>query len=189
MTITTTDTKAQLLSEAERLVRTRGYAAFSYADLSERVGIRKASIHHHFPTKENLGTAVIDAYLERFVAALDELANEPLGTKAKLVAYGNFFCDSLRDGLMPLCGALASDVAYLPPSMQQRVEEFFQIHLDWLERILAEGMTKKELATKATAKHTALLLLSTLQGASVVARALNDPTIINLTFRQALESL
>ena len=60
------DTKSALLAEAEVLIRTQGYAAFSYADLSERVGIRKASIHHHFPTKELLGAALIDAYLERF---------------------------------------------------------------------------------------------------------------------------
>lgn len=61
------DTKSALLAEAETLVRTVGYTAFSYADLSERVGIRKASIHHHFPTKEALGNALIDSYLARFV--------------------------------------------------------------------------------------------------------------------------
>src|SRR6476469_3227193 len=60
------DTRAQLLSEAESLIRTRGYAAFSYADLAEKVGIRKASIHHHFPTKEILGATLIDEYLARF---------------------------------------------------------------------------------------------------------------------------
>lgn len=113
----TTQTQAALLKEAEVLVRTRGYAAFSYADLSEKVGIRKASIHHHFLTKEALGTALIDEYQERFAAELDALGARKLDTAAKLNAYGEFFAGGLRDGLMPLCGALASDAAYLPKSM------------------------------------------------------------------------
>jgi AcrR family transcriptional regulator len=62
----TPDTRERLLRETETLLRTCGYAACSYADLSERVGIRKASIHHHFRTKEDLGAALIDSYLVKF---------------------------------------------------------------------------------------------------------------------------
>ncbi|HIE19064.1 TPA: TetR/AcrR family transcriptional regulator, partial [Candidatus Bathyarchaeota archaeon] len=35
-----------------------GYGGFSYSDLSKALGITKASIHHHFPSKEELGLAV-----------------------------------------------------------------------------------------------------------------------------------
>ena len=163
------DTKSALLSEAETLIRTVGYAAFSYADLSERVGIRKASIHHHFPTKEALGAAVIDAYLERFVAELDLLAKRSASSKRKLVAYGGFFAASLQDGQMPLCGALAADAAYLPTSMRQRVRKFFELHLAWLEKILAEGIAAGDINKGQSAKVFARVLLSTLQGASIVA--------------------
>ncbi|MXD47054.1 helix-turn-helix transcriptional regulator, partial [Escherichia coli] len=41
----TTMTRERLLSEAEHLMREKGYSAFSYADLSKIVGITKASIH------------------------------------------------------------------------------------------------------------------------------------------------
>ena len=139
----TTDTKTLLLREAETFLRTHGYAAFSYADLSKRVGIRKASIHHHFHTKEDLGVAVIDTYLERFREDLDALADKPIDAAAKLAGYGDFFASSLRDGMMPLCGALAADASELPVSMQKRVNKFFQLHLDWLHAIIAEGVRKK----------------------------------------------
>lgn len=185
----TSDTKAALLAEAEMLMRTQGYAAFSYADLSERVGIRKASIHHHFPTKELLGTALIDAYLERFVTELKQLAERPIDSKSKLLAYGEFFAAGLRDGQMPLCGALAADAAELPRSMQQRVRKFFKIHLDWLEEILQEGMARHEISSRVPASRSALLLLSTLQGASLVAWALKDPTVIKPALKQAVDGL
>jgi len=183
------DTKSQLLSEAEALVRTVGFAAFSYGDLAERVGIRKASIHYHFPTKEILGTALVTGYLERFVADLDSLAEKPLDTKSKLLAYGEFFVAGLKDGLMPLCGALAADSAGLPVSMQQLVKKFFKLHLDWLERILRDGQARRELRADLKPGPSAQFLLSTLQGASLVAWALKDPTVIRPVFKQALETL
>lgn len=181
------DTKSALLAEAETLIRTMGYAAFSYADLSERVGIRKASIHHHFPTKEALGAAVIDTYLERFITELDDLAARSIDTKRKLLAYGDFFAASLKDGQLPLCGALAADAAHLPQSMQRRVKKFFEIHLAWLEKVVAAGMAAGEIKSTEAPKKYALQLLSTLQGASVVAWALKDPAVIKPAFRQALE--
>lgn len=183
------DTKSALLSEAETLIRTLGYAAFSYADLSERVGIRKASIHHHFPTKEALGTAVIDAYLEHFVVELDALAARSIPAERKLLAYGNFFSASLQDGQMPLCGALAADAAYLPASMQKRVKKFFKLHLAWLETVLAVGIAAGEINGGQSPKTHALLLLSTLQGASIVAWALKDPSLVKPAYQQAIRRL
>lgn len=182
------DTKSVLLAEAELLIRTQGYAAFSYANLSDRVGIRKASIHHHFPTKETLGTALIDSYLERFEGELRSLAERRISAKGKLLAYSDFFSVGLHDGLMPLCGALAADAAELPPSMQLRVKKFFNIHLDWLGEILSQGVVSGEFQTGLNTKRSATLLLSALQGSSLVAWALSDPSVIRPAARQVIES-
>ena len=69
-----TDTKTALLDSAERAARTRGFDGFSFADLAEDVGIRKASIHHHFPTKAALSVALMQRYytdLEKACADID----------------------------------------------------------------------------------------------------------------------
>lgn len=42
----------------------RGYSAFSYTDISEAIGIRKASIHHYFPTKAGLSVAVPESVIQ-----------------------------------------------------------------------------------------------------------------------------
>ncbi|HRO49049.1 MAG TPA: TetR/AcrR family transcriptional regulator [Hyphomicrobium sp.] len=181
------DTKSTLLAEAEHLVCTVGYAVFSFADLSERVGLRKASIHHHFPTKEALGNALIDSYLERFIAELDALSGRRMETKSRLLAYGDFFAGALSGGQMPLCGALAADAAYLPASMQQRVEKFFKVHLDWLEQELRRGVAKGEVRSDLKVSRAALQILSALQGSSIVAWALKDPSVIRPTLRALLD--
>ncbi len=65
------DRKEQILEVATELVQTRSYSAFSYQDLSDRLGITKASIHYHFRTKEDLGTAVAEKYNTEVRAILD----------------------------------------------------------------------------------------------------------------------
>src|SRR6185369_16920377 len=52
-------TAAQILDAAETLIQTRSYSAFSYQDIADELGIRKASIHYHFATKADLGVAVV----------------------------------------------------------------------------------------------------------------------------------
>ena len=66
-------TAERILDIAERLVQTRGFTNFSYADIAAELGITKASLHYHFPSKAELGQAVIARYGERFAEALSEI--------------------------------------------------------------------------------------------------------------------
>lgn len=182
-------TRELLLKEAETLARTRGYAAFSYADLAQRVGIRKASVHHHFPTKEALGVALVDSYLAKFMPALAAVLEDERSAKARLAVYSGFFVDSLRDGLMPLCAALSAEVAALPQSMQRQASTFFELHLDWLSGVVRDGIADGEFRAGLDVRQTATMLLSVAEGASLVAWALKDSTRIEPAFSQVVDSL
>ena len=85
------DTKTELMVRAEDLVRGRGYSGFSYADLSEAVGIRKASIHHHFPTKELLVATVLRNYTERYATALVRIETHYKDALDRFDAYGRLY--------------------------------------------------------------------------------------------------
>lgn len=183
------ETRDLLLKEAEALMRTRGYAAFSYADLSERVGIRKASIHHHFPSKEALGQALIDSYLENFDAALAAVLAEETSAEARLSRYAGFFVASMADGMMPLCGALSAEAFVLPNSLQSRVHRFFDMHLEWLEKVVGDGIEAGELRAGTAPRRIATLILSTMEGASLVAWAVKDGAVIEPAFRDLYERL
>lgn len=182
-------TRERLLNEAEALIRTRGYAAFSYADLSERVGIRKASIHHHFPTKAELGGALIDGYLTKFESALQTILGEEKSAWKRLHRYADFFIESMSDGMLPLCGALSAEMSVLPKSLQRRVRYFFELHLEWLEGVVRAGVAAKELRGDIDEKPAAMLILSTLEGASLVAWATGDASVIERTARQVFAGL
>lgn len=185
----TAGTREMLLREAETLARTRGYAAFSYADLADRVGIRKASVHYHFPTKEDLGVALVEGYLEKFKAALAAALQDETSAQARLDIYCGFFTGSLSDGLMPLCAALSAEASALPESMQSHVSVFFELHLDWLSRVVRDGIADGAFRAEIDVRQSAVMLLSVLEGASLVAWALKDSTRIEPVFRQAVSSL
>ena len=67
-----TERKTEILDVAEELLLSRGYCAFSYQDIADRLGIRKASLHHHFATKEDLGVALCET--ERLAVDKDRLS-------------------------------------------------------------------------------------------------------------------
>jgi AcrR family transcriptional regulator len=60
--------KSEILDHATRLFGERGYEGTSMGDLAERVGVRKASLFYHFPSKE----ALYEAVMARLVAAVGE---------------------------------------------------------------------------------------------------------------------
>ena len=75
-----TDTHERILNAAERLMVSCGYNAFSYADISAEVGIGKATIHHHFPTKADLAAAVLARYRKNNRSSVEGLfaaVNDP----------------------------------------------------------------------------------------------------------------
>lgn len=182
-------TRDRLLDDAERLVRSRGYAGFSYADLAERVGIRKASIHHHFPTKDALGEALVEDYRQRFRAILAEIADAERDAPARLAAYGRIYVRSVTEGMGCLCGVLASDLALLPEPLQQKVAAFFRDQLAWLETVVREGVARGELRPGGAPDRTASHILGAFQGASFVALALRDVGHLEATIEALLHGL
>jgi len=168
-------TAERILDIAQRLVQSRGFNGFSYADIAEEVGIRKASIHHHFPGKEDLGRRLMERYHEAFVARLGDLEARAADAARRLRGYVRIYADVLRnDDRMCLCGMLAADFHTLPASVQEAVRTFFDANEAWLGRILEEGRKARQLKFSGPAASQARLLLSSLEGAMLVARPYGD---------------
>lgn len=168
------DTRTQLLTEAEAVVRRVGYAGFSYADLAERVGIRKPSIHHHFPAKEDLGAALVEAYTDRFAVALDDIAAASRDAPERLDAYAGLYRAGLQAGQGCLCGVLASELAGLPERVRVGVRRFFELNAGWLAAVIAEGQAAGSVRSDVDARSQAAAVLAGLEGAMLVGRALGS---------------
>src|SRR5947209_5357593 len=89
-------TAERILDIAERLVQTRGFNNFSYADIAAELGITKASLHYHYPGKAELGEALITRYAERFSEALSQIDRDLPDAHGRLEAYARLYADVLH---------------------------------------------------------------------------------------------
>ena len=162
-------TADRILDAAEKLVQVRGFNAFSYADVSKAVGIQKASLHHHFATKTDLGVALVERYRRVFLEALAGIESEEGDAVDRLERYIGLYRTVLRKKRMCMCGMLATDAATLPKTMRESVAEFFSENVDWLARVLDQGRKRKDLRFEGTPAAMATFFVSSLEGAMLVA--------------------
>jgi len=170
------DTREEILDLAEMLIQTRGYSAFSYQDISDALGIRKASIHYYFPSKTDLGIAVVERYVERFGRALAEIAAQT--SVSSMTMLDHYIAPYLefgatRDKVCLSC-ALAGEMMALPVELRTRVDGFFRSHQAWLVEILKRGIRRGEFTLEAPPAKTARLIFGALQGALLVKRTTGD---------------
>jgi len=167
------DTKQKIIEISIPLLRSKGYANFSYSDLEKVIQIRKASIHYHFPSKEDLGREIIEQSIQQTQAHLQQIEDLHDHVIARLKTFAEVFIQSQQEQLLPLCGALAAQMSVLPETLQALTRQYFQLQLHWLEKILLTGMQQQHIAS-GNAAHQARLFFSFLEGISLVTWATSD---------------
>jgi len=167
-------TATRILDVAERLAQVRGFNGFSYADIAAELGITKAALHYHFASKADLGEALIGRYAARFGEALAEIDAGASAAPAKLRSYAGLYVDVLRNQRMCLCGMLAAEYPTLPDAMRASVVSFFDQNEAWLQKVLEQGRGDGSLQFSGSARDTARMIISCLEGAMLVTRPYDD---------------
>jgi TetR/AcrR family transcriptional repressor of nem operon len=183
------NTRSRILDVAERLVQVRGFNGFSYADVAAELGVTKASLHYHFPSKAELGEALIARYAERFAHALAAIDANLTPAPAKLDAYANLYAEVLRQERMCLCGMLAAEYQTLPGPVRNAVVAFLDDNEAWLALVLEHGREDGSLRFSNTAADTARSIVSGLEGAMLVARPYGAVDRFETTAAQLLAGL
>jgi TetR/AcrR family transcriptional repressor of nem operon len=167
----------RILDVAQRLAQSRGYNAFSYADLAEALGIRKASIHYHFPSKADLAHALVARYRKQAAALLAQIDTETTDPVLKLRRYVALDQEIMDDGSrVCLGGMFASDVLSLSDPVRAEVDGFFRDNERWLADVLRQGQRQGSFRISASADEEAQMFVAGLQGAMLIARSRHDPT-------------
>jgi len=174
---------------AERLVQTRGYNGISYADIAIELGVTKASLHYHFPTKADLGIRLISRYEENFLRALASIDASYADAKKKLRQYAHIYETVLEQDRMCLCGMLAAEHATLPSEMRARLSAFFDANEEWLVDVLEAGKSAGTLSFEGSAIAKARMLVGSLEGAMLLARSYGELERFTQVATQLLSAL
>lgn len=176
----TTDTKSALLDAAERAARAQGVDGFSYADLAEAVGIRKPSIHYHFPAKSDLSAALMARYSARLRDVCDGIAHQHETGGARLAAFIDMYRAALEGGKsLCLCVAFSTSRDSLPADVIAQIRAFREMMIAWLRVCFDRAVDDRSIADAAFPAMEAAAALSLLEGAQLAARAEENPALFD----------
>ena len=170
---------AEIAACARSLIALRGYNGFSYADIAETVGIAKASIHHHFPSKAELVRRVVVAYRAEAAAGLAALTTQVPDPADRLQAWTRFWQDCLRERTLPfcICAMLSTEMPTIPDDVGAEVRGHFDDLSQWLAATLADGARTGRFTLHAAPAAEALAFMAAIHGAMISARAYGDAAV------------
>lgn len=170
-------TSDKILDVAQSLIVAGGYNGFSYADISAAIGIRKASIHHHFPAKAELVAVLVDRYTKQAETGLQSLREQAASPADQLQFYVNYWRTCIENASQPfcICAMLASEMQMLPDEVASRVRAHFRNLAAWLTSVLQAGVEQNLFQLDKRPQEHAQMLMASVHGAMLSARALGDP--------------
>ncbi len=186
------DTRTNIMDVAQDLIQRRGVNGMSFQDISDAVKIRKASIHHHFASKQDLVEALLVRYRAEFGVLLTEILDSRAKAKGKLLRYGALFEGTLQAGNQDkscLCGMLAAEVFSLDDGPVRSVKGFMQDNVKFLTKVLKEGKKDGSLAIRGNVEDSASMILAAFEGGLLVARADGGPEQLSAIIRNLVSLL
>jgi TetR/AcrR family transcriptional repressor of nem operon len=183
------NTAVRIRETAHDLIAERGYFGFSYADIADTVGISKASIHHHFPSKVDLVVATLKDHRLKLVEAaggLDQSVADPL---QRMKLYVQFWAECVKSNSRPICIAalLSAELPSLPLEIQTEVQLHFKYLVAWIRTTLRDGSRSGAIHLEQTAEVEAQSFVALVHGAMISARGLSSPEIFTSVTKGALD--
>ncbi|WP_342042844.1 TetR/AcrR family transcriptional regulator [Bacillus sp. OTU2372] len=168
---TQNNTLQNIMDIGQKLVQERGYNGFSYADIAEAIGIRKASIHYHFPSKKDLVQAVVLRYRKDFMERLHKIDFQSQDTNEKINGFFGMYRETLENkNKLCLCTMMAAEINSFPEEIRNQINLFFSENESWVEKVLEKGKELGQISSTNVAKQ-AKVLVAYVQGAQLISRS------------------
>lgn len=189
--MTERSTADEILDCTRALIIAGGYNGFSYADIAEVVGIRKASIHHHFPSKVDLVRTLVSRYREDARAGFAALERTAPNPREQLAHYVGYWEKCLLDASAPfcICALLATELPALPPEIAVEVRQHFETLSAWLASAFERGAAAGDFRLSDTPRAEAESFMATVHGGMLSARAYDDPKLFGVIAATLLKRL
>jgi len=158
------------------MAQAHGYGGLNIRELAQDVGIKAASIYHHFASKADLAAAVARRYYQDAAAALEALSAASGDPLASLRRYPETFRKSLEcDNRMCLSSFMAAEYDDLPEVVKKEVQAFADVNVAWLGKTLqAAGVVTAE-----GTRERACAIYAAVAGAQLMARGRADITLFD----------
>ena len=172
------DTRERILDSAQRLTQTRSFHGFSFQDIADEVGVRKASLYHHFDSKDDVAVAMLQR-VEGWVSAQFKKV-EGREPKERLEAYFDLF-RQIHGKAERMCpgGSFAAVFDAVSSPVQASLHRFAKMHVDWLEEVVRDGVEQGQFTIgDQRPRDVAAQILASVQGALLTGRLSSDRHVL-----------
>lgn len=176
------ETKEKALRSARRFLQTKGLNGFSFQDVADELGIRKASLHYYFQSKDDLISELLLGYQHAFTQWIGQYQSSTAEQKLKAMIrlYTELAGQDFK--ICPI-GALSADFKELSSALQNLVLDLHHKQRNWLVQTIKQAQEEKYLIADLNPIALADIILSLVQGSLQVSRMRREQEIIrrNLT--------
>lgn len=167
----TAENRERIVGAAARLFRERGYDGVGIADLMRDAGLTHGGFYGHFESKQDLMAEACEhavagslAYWSRLIERDPEHALQHIAAAYLSSAHRD------QPGRGCTFAALGADAARLDPPVKRSLGQALRSYVDLLTPLLPGR-------SRAARRARALATLSSMVGALVLARAVDDPAL------------
>jgi TetR/AcrR family transcriptional repressor of nem operon len=183
-------TREQVLNHAASLIRERGFRATSIGDLLERAGVQKGSFYYYFPSKEDLGHAVLDRWIEELRGRLIDYLRSPEGPPPLErigAALDGFLSEQESAGCRGGCpfGNLAIELADVHEGFRTRISAAFRELSDAFGSLIQRAKADGDLAPHADPRRIGEFLVASIEGGILLAKVHKSPEPLAAALRSA----
>jgi TetR/AcrR family transcriptional regulator, transcriptional repressor for nem operon len=175
--------KEKILTTGLQVVHERGFAGASVRDIVKAAGVPQGSFTNHFASKEAFGLAVIELYLANSRKNIAEtLRNDALPPLQRLGDYIEAIKDRMNKAQMRngcLFGNFTAEACEHSEVIRHRLVEIFSEIQDAVAYCLKSAVKAGELPRKFKCDETAGFIVSSLQGANLLAKAQRSPAPVD----------
>lgn len=179
-------TKEELLHEASRMLLSKGLNGFSLQELAAKLNIKKASLFHHYPSKNALAVELYRFYQQAFLDWTAKYSH--LSAEKQIVTYAErlttWICEKQR--VCPV-GALSLEWSLVDPALQEEIKKLHSIQKEWLTKLFK--IIQKEQGLRLPLQDAVLQTMGLIQGSIQLARMNNDPEMVKKNLKSYLKSI
>lgn len=171
--------KQKIISEAAKLIHTKGFNNTSVQDILDAASVTKSNFYYHFDSKEKLGFDVLTERMRQFNAHIVEPA---LGDsrRSAVERINNFL-----DNTFALCarpegafgcpfGNLAQEMSAIHDPLRRALSEFFRKCAGKLEQCFEEGKRAGEFREDLPSGQLAEFVIAQIQGSFLLRKTHKD---------------
>lgn len=121
------DSKARIRAVAVELFTAHGYEQTSLREIADRVGMTKASLYYHYPSKQALLLALVEPLVTEWRQTVERIEAQPHNPETVRTVLADFLDIVLRH--RPACAIFMRDASAVVTSLEPIWQEMIQLGL------------------------------------------------------------